>query len=116
MDRCFGSRNVEYETEAITAEHFGVQGAVKAIILPQSVKSISDNAFEGWGLESIVIPSSVKDLGWGLFDGCKPDMVVYCDEDSEIQKYIQEYQKYDEVLYLLTSAVVLLRHLHKFGL
>lgn len=66
-----GLIDLEYETEAITAEHFGVQGAVKAIILPQSVKSISDNAFEGWGLESIVIPASAERIGSNVFMDCK---------------------------------------------
>lgn len=66
-----GLIDLEYETEAITAEHFGVQDAVKAIILPQSVKSISDNAFEGWGLESIVIPASAERIGSNVFMDCK---------------------------------------------
>ena len=66
-----GLIDLECETEAITAEHFGVQGAVKAIILPQSVKSISDNAFEGWGLESIVIPASAERIGSNVFMDCK---------------------------------------------
>jgi hypothetical protein len=66
-----GLIDLEYETEAITAEHFGVQGAVKAIILPQSVKSISDNVFEGWGLESIVIPASAERIGSNVFMDCK---------------------------------------------
>ena len=66
-----GLIDLEYETEAITAEHFGVQGAVKAIILPQSVKSISDNAFEGWGLESIVFPASAERIGSNVFMDCK---------------------------------------------
>lgn len=65
-----GLIDLEYETEAITAEHFGVQSSVKAIILPQSVKSISDNAFEGWGLENIVIPASVEKIGSNIFMDC----------------------------------------------
>lgn len=66
-----GLIDLEYETEAITAEIFGVQGAVKAISLPQSVKSISDNAFEGWGIENIVIPASVERIGSNVFMDCK---------------------------------------------
>ena len=58
------------------------------LVIPDSVERIDDCAFRGCAnLEKIVIPSSVKELGWGLFDGCKADMVVYCDEGSEIQQY-----------------------------
>ena len=57
-------------------------------MIPDSVEKIDDCAFRGCdGLEKIMIPASVKDLGWGLFDGCSSDMVVYCEDDSEIQKY-----------------------------
>ena len=58
--------------------------------IPDSVEIIDDCAFRGCSsLEKILIPSSVTDLGWGLFDGCPEDMVVYCDEGSEVQAYCQ---------------------------
>jgi len=58
------------------------------LTIPDSVEHIDDCAFRGCSnLEKIVIPSSVKELGWGLFDGCNPELVVYCDEGSEIQAY-----------------------------
>ena len=56
--------------------------------IPDSVQHIDDCAFRGCAsLEKISIPSSVTELGWGLFDGCMPNLVVYCDEGSEIHKY-----------------------------
>lgn len=56
--------------------------------IPDSVEIIDDCAFRGCSnLERIVIPASVKELGWGLFDGCPDNLVVYCDEGSEIQAY-----------------------------
>jgi len=60
------------------------------LIVPDSVERIDDCAFRGCeSLERILIPSSVIDLGWGLFDDCSNDLVVYCDEGSEIQAYCE---------------------------
>ena len=56
--------------------------------IPDSVVRIDDCAFRGCSnLERIIVPSSVTELGWGLFDGCSDELVVYCDEDTEIQAY-----------------------------
>lgn len=70
--------------------------------IPDSVLSIDDCAFRGCAsLERIIIPSSVKELGWGLFDGCPKDMVVYCDEGSDIQAYcIRNKIKEDRISHL----------------
>ena len=58
--------------------------------VPDSVTVIDDCAFRGCeSLEKIIIPSSVKELGWGIFDGCPENLVVYCDEGSEIHSYCQ---------------------------
>ena len=60
------------------------------LIIPDSVERIDDCAFRGCtSMERILIPSSVIDLGWGLFDDCSNDLVVYCDEGSEIQAYCE---------------------------
>lgn len=60
------------------------------LVIPDSVRKIDDCAFRGCeSLERILIPSSVEDLGWGLFDECNDNLVVYCDEGSEIQAYCE---------------------------
>lgn len=65
-----GLIDIEYAVEMITAKHFGVQSSVKEICLPKTVKSISDNAFEGWGVENIIIPASVERIGNNVFMDC----------------------------------------------
>ena len=58
------------------------------IEIPDSVSVIDDCAFRGCAnLERVIIPASVKELGWGIFDGCPQNMVIYCDEGSDIQAY-----------------------------
>lgn len=66
-----GLIDLQYEADIVTAELFGTQGAVKAISFPQGVKTISDNAFEGWGIEDIVIPATVEKIGSNVFVDCK---------------------------------------------
>ncbi len=61
---------------------------IDKMFIPDSVEKIDDCAFRGCDcLEKIAIPASVKDLGWGLFDGHSDNLVVYCEADSEIEKY-----------------------------
>ena len=63
--------DLQYETDTITAELFGVQSAVKAINLPRNIRVIADNAFAGWGLEKIAIPASIEEIGSNVFMDCK---------------------------------------------
>lgn len=56
--------------------------------IPDSVEKLDDCVFRGCtSLERVTIPASVTDIGWGLFDGCEKSVTVFCDENSEIQKY-----------------------------
>ena len=75
------------------------------LIVPDSVERIDDCAFRGCeSLERILIPSSVIDLGWGLFDDCSKDLVVYCDEGSEIQAYCERNKiKKDRICHMETN-------------
>ena len=60
------------------------------LVVPDTVDKIDDCAFRGCeSLERILIPSSVVELGWGLFDDCSENLVVYCDEGSEIHAYCE---------------------------
>jgi len=60
------------------------------LVVPDTVDKIDDCAFRGCeSLERILIPSSVVELGWGLFDDCSDNLVVYCDEGSEIHSYCE---------------------------
>lgn len=60
------------------------------LIIPDSVERIDDCAFRGCeSLERILIPASVKELGWGLFDECSENLVVYCEEGTEIYAYCE---------------------------
>ena len=61
---------------------------IDKMFIPDSVEKIDDCAFRGCDcLEKIAIPASVKDLGWGLFDGHSDNLIVYCEADSEIERY-----------------------------
>lgn len=60
------------------------------LIIPDSVERIDDCAFRGCeSLERILIPKSVVELGWGIFDECSDNLVVYCDEETEIHAYCE---------------------------
>lgn len=60
------------------------------LIIPDSVERIDDCAFRGCeSLERILIPKSVVELGWGLFDECSDNLVVYCDEGTDIYAYCE---------------------------
>lgn len=60
------------------------------LVIPDSVERIDDCAFRGCeSLERILIPKSVVELGWGIFDDCSDDLVVYCDEGTEIHAYCE---------------------------
>lgn len=60
------------------------------LIIPDSVERIDDCAFRGCeSLERILIPKSVVELGWGLFDECSDNLVVYCDEGTDIHAYCE---------------------------
>ena len=56
---------------AISAEAFYYHSNVKAIKLPDTVKSIGDFAFAGCAmLESLTIPANVEEIGEGAFAEC----------------------------------------------
>ena len=62
-----------YETNPLYyAEHLYLNGEeVKDLVIPNSVTSIGDYAFDGCsGLTSVTIPNSVKSIGREAFDGC----------------------------------------------
>lgn len=44
--------------------------ALTEITLPDTLRSIEENAFYGSGIQRIVLPDSVKKLGGGVFDNC----------------------------------------------
>lgn len=75
------------------------------LIIPDSVEKIDDCAFRGCEeLDRILIPSSVNDLGWGLFDDCSENLIVYCDEGSEIHSYcIRNKIKNDRICNMETN-------------
>ena len=62
-----------YESNPLSyAQHLYIDGKeVKDLVIPNSVTSIGNYAFEGCsGLTSITIPNSVKSIGKGAFLGC----------------------------------------------
>jgi len=75
------------------------------LIVPDTVDKIDDCAFRGCeSLERILIPNSVVELGWGLFDDCSDNLVVYCDEGSEIHAYCERNKiKHDRVCNMETN-------------
>ena len=64
---------VEYEKEEynVTAiEHVYYSEGLTSVVIPESVTSIGDFAFDGTGLTNVTIPASVNHIGEGAFSGC----------------------------------------------
>jgi len=45
--------------------------SLQSVLLPDSIKSIGQDAFEGTEIDSITIPNSVKSIRWNAFTNCK---------------------------------------------
>lgn len=75
------------------------------LIIPDTVEKIDDCAFRGCeSLEKILVPNSVEELGWGLFDECSENLIVYCDEGSEIHAYCERNKiKHDRICNMETN-------------
>lgn len=65
-----GLLDIKFDCDKINAEHFGMQTSVKAIQLPHGIKDISDNTFEGWGINRITILETVEKIGNNVFMDC----------------------------------------------
>ncbi len=60
------------------------------VVIPEGVKVIADNAFEGRrGLHSILIPSSVERIGAKIFENC--NAIVYCEVKSKPSGWSNEW-------------------------
>lgn len=59
-----------FQRKNMTAELMGVQRSVRYVEMPQNLKIISDNTFDGWGIETITIPSTVNSIGNNVFANC----------------------------------------------
>ena len=56
----------------------GCSGLQGALIIPDSVRNIGDNAFENCsGLSALTIPSYVAEIGWNAFKGCSGIDTIY---------------------------------------
>ena len=55
---------------SISERAFENAGSLKSITLPEGLESIGENAFARTGLKSVSLPDSVKILGAGAFEAC----------------------------------------------
>ncbi len=63
---------------------------LKNVTIPDGVTSIGEGAFEECSsLETVEIPSTVTDIGTDAFASCPDDMVVYVEEGSAAEEYMQ---------------------------
>ena len=61
----------EYKVTGIAEKAFKGLSGVKSVLVPPSVKSIGDNAFEGSGIQSAVLSEGLEILGDEAFGYCK---------------------------------------------
>ena len=62
--------NTTYDVTAIGELAFLSNSALTAVSIPNSVKTIGANAFNGAGLTTVTIPNSVTTIGLGAFNTC----------------------------------------------
>lgn len=67
-----GGYNIEFGwTEAIPSRAFGYLPNLTSVVLPNSITSIGEYAFEYCGLNKIVLPNSLTSIGERAFSSCR---------------------------------------------
>ncbi|MEE1154168.1 MAG: leucine-rich repeat domain-containing protein [Acutalibacteraceae bacterium] len=70
IERSFTELTIPYGTTAIGGYVFTSYKSLTDVIIPESVKSIGDWAFNETGLKEIVLPSSITTMGVSVFRYC----------------------------------------------
>ena len=65
-----GTYTIPSTVTSIEEDAFGGCYKITSIIIPSSIKSIGDCAFEACGITSVTIPNSVTSIGKDAFSGC----------------------------------------------
>ena len=63
--------NKTYDVTTISENAFAYCPNLNSVIIPASIKSIGNRAFEQCGISSIEIPNTVTSIGTSIFNGCK---------------------------------------------
>ena len=97
FENCTGLTGIIIPNMVTSIEYSAFDGCTGLTIvnIPSRVTSIGGFAFYGCsGLTSLTLPSAVKSIGMNAFSECKK-LIIYCEDKSYTQQYMQEYVKKD---------------------
>lgn len=83
---------------SIGSSAFHFCSGLTSIVLPDSVTSIGDYAFNGTSLISIIIPSSVESIGTWVFANCH-GLTIYCEAESQPSGWDSDWNSADRPVY-----------------
>ena len=73
----------------IETEAFFGDSSIDEIMIPEGAENIGDKAFAYSGLKQIYIPDSITSISANAFLDCK-DLIIYCSSDSFVRSFADE--------------------------
>jgi hypothetical protein len=92
---CTGLKSITLSSQlkTIGISSFSGCSSLTEIVIPNTVTSIGKKAFEGCSdLDDVTVASNIKNIGDDVFSGCS-NVTIGGYENTEIQKYVDKYNK-----------------------